>query len=97
MSDETARRTYWTEQMELGYGMVEQLLSHPVDECGETFASIPEAAEAGGVEMWFSDSKIVGDLDRVFSLRESNVADIVAIAPRPKTATLSPGWTLAVL
>ncbi|MAR13715.1 MAG: hypothetical protein CL681_27545 [Blastopirellula sp.] len=92
MSDETARRTYWTEQMELGYGMVEQLLSHPVDECGETFASIPEAAEAGGVEMWFSDSKIVGDLDRVFSLRESNVADIVAIGREMNER----GWILKI-
>ena len=74
MSDENARREYWSEQMELGYEMVEQLLEHPDEECGERFASIPAAAEAAGIEMWFSDSKIVGDLDRVYHLRESEVA-----------------------
>ena len=66
-SDQNARRAYWTEQMELGYEMVEQLLTHPVEECGETFASIPAAVQDAGVEMLFSDSKIVGNLDRVFS------------------------------
>ena len=43
-SDSAARRGYWTEQMELGYAMVEKLLAFPVSECGEPFASLPEAA-----------------------------------------------------
>ncbi|MCA9173652.1 MAG: hypothetical protein KDB14_04125 [Planctomycetales bacterium] len=73
------RRRYWTEQMELGYQMVEQLLAFPVAECGEAFASIPDAAERAGIEMAFSDTKIVGDLDRVFYMRESLVDDVIAI------------------
>ncbi len=79
-TSENARRAYWTEQLELGYDMVEKLLAFPVEECGEGFASIPEAAEAAGVEMLFSDTKIAGDLDRVFFLRESLVADVVDLA-----------------
>ena len=74
-----ARRTYWAEQLELGYKMVEQLLAFPVRECGEAFASIPAAAEAAGIEMLFSESKIAGNLDRIFYMRESLVDDVVAI------------------
>ncbi len=74
-----ARRAYWTEQMELGYKMVEQLIEFPVDECNEGFASISAEAEAAGVEMLFSTSKIAGDLDRIFYIRESLVKDVIAI------------------
>lgn len=76
---ETTRRNYWTEQLELGYQMVEKLLAFPVSECGEGFASIPAAADAAGVEMLYSESKIAGGLDRIFYVRESLVQDIVAI------------------
>lgn len=89
---EAARRAYWTEQLELGHQMVEQLLAYPVEECGEGFASIPEAAEGAGVEMRFSDTKIAGDLDRVFYLRESLVKDVVAIG-REMNAR---GWVLKI-
>ncbi|MBG89160.1 MAG: hypothetical protein CMO80_20000 [Verrucomicrobiales bacterium] len=94
MNDHTeeARRAYWTEQLELGYEMVEQLLAYPVEECGEGFASIPEAASAAGVEMRFSDTKIVGNLDRVFYLRESLVADVIAIAREMNER----GWVLKI-
>ena len=68
-TSETARRTYWTEQLELGYEFVDKLLAYPVAECGESLASIPDAAEAAGVEMLFSNTKIVDDLDRVYYLR----------------------------
>lgn len=90
--DDDARRAYWTEQIELGYGMVEELLAFPVNECGEGFASIPAAAEAAGVEMQFSESKIAGDLDRVFFIRESLVEDVVAIGQ----AMNERGWVLKV-
>lgn len=87
-----ARRAYWSEQMEAGYAMVQKLMEFPVQECGERFASIPEAANAGGVEMWFSDSKIAGALDRIFFLRESLVADVVQIG-REMNAR---GWILKI-
>ncbi|MFT5466654.1 MAG: D-alanyl-D-alanine dipeptidase [Verrucomicrobiales bacterium] len=91
-SDENARRAYWTEQMELGYGMVEQLLAWPVEECGEGFASLREAVEASGVEIWFSDSKIVGDLDRVFYIRKGLVDDVIAIGREMNER----GWILKI-
>lgn len=91
-ASDTARRAYWTEQMEFGYGMVEQLLAFPVEECGEGFASIAAAAEAAGVEMQFSGTKIAGDLDRVFYLRESLVDDVIAIG-RDMNAR---GWILKI-
>ena len=42
-SNEAARRAYWTEQMEAGYAIVEKLIAFPVQECGEGFASLPQA------------------------------------------------------
>lgn len=76
-ADQAARRAYWTEQMEQGYAMVEQLIAFPVNECGEGFASLPNLAMEAGVEMLFSDSKIAGDLDRVFSMRESLAREVI--------------------
>jgi D-alanyl-D-alanine dipeptidase len=77
--DDIVRRAYWAEQMELGYKMVERMMAFPVCECGEKFASIPAAAESADVEILFSDSKIAGDMDRVYYLRESLVDDVIAI------------------
>lgn len=78
-NDEDKRRAYWTEQMVLGYEFVEKLIAYEVEECGEGFASIADAAQAAGVEMLFSDTKIVDDLDRVYFIREGLVDDLVAI------------------
>jgi D-alanyl-D-alanine dipeptidase len=90
--DEAARRAYWTEQMELGYQMVEQLMAFPVQECGEPFASLREAAEAARVEMQFSTSKIAGDLDRIFFARKSLASDLVAIGRQMNER----GWILKI-
>ena len=91
-TSETARRTYWTEQLELGYEFVDKLLAYPVAECGESLASIPDAAEAAGVEMLFSNTKIVDDLDRVYYLRESLVPDVIAIGREMNRR----GWVLKI-
>ncbi len=91
-NDAAARRAYWSEQMELGYQMVQQLIAFPVQECGERFASIPEAAAAANVEMLFSTSKIAGELDRVYFLRESLVQDIVDIGRQMNAR----GWILKI-
>jgi D-alanyl-D-alanine dipeptidase len=76
---DAARRRYWTEQMQLGDAFVHRLLAFPVRECGEPFASLPEAASAAAVEMAFADSPLVDDLPRVHFLRERLVRDLVAI------------------
>ena len=90
--DEVARRSYWTQQLELGFNLVEQLLAFPVIECHEPLASIPDAATAAGVEMLFSTSKIAGDLDRVYFIRESLVHDVIAIAADMNRR----GWVMKV-
>jgi zinc D-Ala-D-Ala dipeptidase len=91
-NNDAARRAYWAEQMELGYAMVQKLIAFPVNECGERFASIPEAASAAKVEMLFSTSKIAGDLDRVFYMRESLVRDVITIAREMNER----GWILKI-
>lgn len=91
-ADEAARRAYWAEQMEQGYAMVEQLIAFPVKECGERFASLPETAAAAGVEMHFSTSKIAGELERVFYMRESLAQEVVEIG-RDMNAR---GWVLKI-
>lgn len=91
-NDDAARRAYWAAQMELGYAMVEKLLAFPVNECGERFASLRDAAAAAGVEMQFSDTKIAGDLDRVFQMRESLARDVIAIAREMNER----GWVLKI-
>jgi len=91
-TDDAARRAYWAEQMELGYAMVQKLITFPVSECGEGFASIRDAAAAASVGMQFSTSKIAGDLDRVFYMREGLVGDVIAIG-REMNAR---GWILKI-
>ena len=91
-NDEAARRAYWADQMEQGYAIVQKLIDFPVNECGERFASIPDAAAAANVEMLFSTSKIAGDLDRVFFLRESLVRDVITIGREMNER----GWILKI-
>lgn len=65
--------------MEYGYGLVQQVLPFEVNECGEGLASIPDAAGVAGVEMLFSDSKIAGDVDRVFFIRTGLIDDLIQV------------------
>ena len=91
--DDQARREYWAEQMQAGYDLIQEILAYDeVEECGEGFASIPEAAAEAGVEMWFSDSRIAGDLERVFFMRESLVADVITIGREMNER----GWILKI-
>ncbi|MCA9056962.1 MAG: hypothetical protein KDA85_00625 [Planctomycetaceae bacterium] len=89
---EQQRRDYWADQMELGHALVEQLLAFPVQECGEAFASIPAAVDEAGVEVLFSNSKIAGNLDRVFQIRRSLIPDILTIAESMNRR----GWVLKI-
>ena len=92
MSDDAARRAFWADQMQLGYDLVQKVLSFEVRECGEGLCSIPEAAEAAGVEMKFSSSKIAGDLDRVFFIRMGLAEDLIEIGREMNDR----GWILQV-
>jgi zinc D-Ala-D-Ala dipeptidase len=90
--DEAERKSYWTAQLELGYAIVEQLLGFPVAECEEGLASLPDAANGAGVEIRFSDSQIAGQLERLFFIRESLVADVLAIGREMNRR----GWILKI-
>ena len=92
LPDDAARRAYWAEQMELGYELVQKIIAFEVRECGEGFASLRDAATAGGVEMQFSTSKIAGALDRVFFMRQSLVEKVIAIG----RAMNARGWVLKI-
>jgi D-alanyl-D-alanine dipeptidase len=77
--DEDARREFWTFHMERSAELLHAMQQQPTEECGEGFASIADAVAASDVEMWFSDSKIAGDLDRIFYIRETLIPDLLAI------------------
>ena len=91
-SDDAARRAYWAQQMEQGFEVVQKVLKLEVRECGEGFASLRDAAETSGIEMQFSTSKIAGELDRVFFMRESLVKDVMAVG----RAMNDRGWILKI-
>jgi len=91
-SNDAARREYWATQMQLGFDLIQVVLPFEVQECGEGFASIPAAAEAAGIEMQFSDSKIADDIDRVFFMREGLVSDLIAVG----RAMNERGWILKI-
>ncbi|MES2792100.1 MAG: M15 family metallopeptidase [Planctomycetota bacterium] len=91
-TDEASRRAYWAEQMQLGYELVQKVEAFEVRECGEGFASLPAAVASSGVEMQFSDSKIAGELERVFFMRESLVKDVIAIGQEMNAR----GWIMKI-
>ena len=91
-TDDAARRAYWAEQMELGYALVQRILAFEVRECGEGFASLRDAAESAGIEMQFSNSKIAGELERVFFMRESLVQNVMKVG----RAMNDRGWILKI-
>lgn len=90
--NEASRQTYWAEQMQSGYELVQQVLSFEVCECFEGFASLRDAAEQAAVEMLFSDSKIAGELDRVYFMRESLVREVIAVGREMNER----GWILKI-
>jgi zinc D-Ala-D-Ala dipeptidase len=78
-TDDLARRAYWAEQMQIGYAMIQRVLPLEVRECSEGLAYIPDAAQAAGVEMLFSTSKIAGELDRLFFIRSGLIQSVIDI------------------
>ncbi len=87
-----SRRDYWAQQMQLGYDLIQQIIPFEVHECCEGFASLPDAAERAGIEMQFSESKIAGELERVFFIREGLVNKLMDIG----RAMNDRGWILKI-
>ena len=90
--DEPARRTYWTEQMDLAGRLAANITEYPVEECGEGLVSLPEAAAAEKVRVRFSASPTVPGHQRIFSLREGLIAPFLAAAGEMNGR----GWVLKV-
>jgi D-alanyl-D-alanine dipeptidase len=91
-ADDLTRRAYWADQMQQGYDLIQRVLPFEVRECGEGFASLRDAAESAGVEMIFSTSKLAGELERVFFIRESLVRQVMAVG----RAMNARGWILKI-
>ena len=78
--------------MERSYRLLQSMINYPTEECGEGLGSIPEAANAEGIQMLFSENKIAGDLDRIYVIRSSLIPDLLAIARDMKER----GWILKI-
>ncbi len=91
MSDEAARRRYWTEQMDEAYDFMQVIMNYPVEECGEAVQSMQAAVADKNVNVAFSNTKIASH-ERVYFLREGLIDPFLAIA----LAMNERGWQLKV-
>ena len=92
MSNADARRAYWTEQLEAARDFMLRAARQPVAECGESLVDLPEAAQAAGVRVRFSESPHVLGLPRIHRLRAGLVPGFLAAA----AAMNRRGWILHV-
>ena len=93
LTDEKGRRQYWTEQTEAAYEfMFEKILPYPVAECGERFVSLVDAARSAGLEVLFSSRKHVRGLDRLYYLRQGQIAGFLGAAREMNER----GWVMRV-
>jgi len=90
--NDTARRAYWAQQMDDAYAFMMRALDYPVQECAEPLVSLQDAAADAGVEVAFSTTKVIDDLDRLFYLRRGLIDDFVAVASEMNER----GWVLEV-
>lgn len=91
-SDEEARRSYWSETMDVAYGFMRHMLEYPVKECGEALVSLVETVAAEGVDVVFSQSRIANQVARQFYLRSGLIPDFLGVARAMKQR----GWMLKV-
>lgn len=91
-NDDAARRAYWTSQLEEALVFMNRVLDYPVEECGEPFVSLPDAAKQAGVEVEFTARPHVKGLPRLYYLRQGQIPGFLGIA-RDMNAR---GWVLRV-
>lgn len=90
---DTARRAYWTEQLEAAYHfMFERVLPYPVAECGEPMVSLQQAAEQADVEVLFSTRPHALGLPRLFYLRDGQIPGFIGAAAEMNER----GWVMRV-
>lgn len=78
--------------MERARGFMDRMMEYPVIESREALCSIPEAAQAAGVEVKFSDTPIVDDIPRIFEVREGVMGPLLEAAAE----MVERGWILKI-
>ena len=78
--------------MEAAHRFMQQMMDYPVAECGESLASLPDAAAASGVTVEFSDTLNSDRYERVYHLRQGLIEGFIGAA----RAMNDRGWTLKV-
>lgn len=91
-SDETARRAYWTSQLDEAHDFMTRVLAFPVRECGEKLVPLALAATGAGVEVTFSARPHVLGLPRCLVLRQGQINGFL----RAAQAMNQRGWVLNV-
>ena len=71
--DETARRAYWTSQLDEAHEFMMRVMEYPVEESGEELVRLEPAAREAGLEVAFSARPHVQGLPRVFVLRRGQI------------------------
>lgn len=90
--DDTARRNYWTDQLDKAYAFIMKGLEVTVAECGERLVSLVDAVERAGVDVVFSGRPHVHGLPRLFVLREGLIDNFLNAVRRLNQQ----GWVLRV-
>ena len=90
--DETSHVAYWVKHMERSHALMEEIIRHPLTESGESLGSIPDAMREAGVEVLFSTTKIAGQYERLFDIRQGLLPDLAAIAREMNER----GWILKI-
>jgi D-alanyl-D-alanine dipeptidase len=80
---EAGRVAFWIEYMDRSYALAalaQEIIRYPLQKNCEPFANIQDAMEAAGVEVRYSTTKIGGQFERNFQIRESLIPDMTPIA-----------------
>jgi D-alanyl-D-alanine dipeptidase len=88
----TERIAFWRESMELGHRFMRRMMEYPVEECGESLASIAGGATNAGIDMEFSDTPIVDSVPRIFEIREGLLEPLLSAAREMNDR----GWVMKV-
>ena len=91
-AEESSRRKYWTQQMDAGYEFMNVVLDLAVEETGEPLRSLRDAVKDAGLTVEFSQTRIAGEYDRIFYLREGLIHDFMGAAADMNER----GWVLKV-
>jgi D-alanyl-D-alanine dipeptidase len=92
LCDESARRAFWSRQLDEAHDFMMRVMAIPVRESGEKLVPLVPAAEGAGVEVAFSTRPHVLGLSRCFVLRQGQIKRFL----RAAQAMNRRGWVLKV-